>query len=49
MEVKMHLLKGATKRKYACIVLLYRNCDAVRGKEGEKENLMWEDCRVGIS
>ena len=49
MEMKMHPLKGATKRKYARIVLLCRKYGAVRGKEGKKENLMREDCRVGIS
>ena len=36
---KIHPLKGAMKRKYACIVLLCRKCDAVRDKEGKKENL----------
>ena len=50
MEVKkMHPLKGAMKRKYAHIVLLCRKYGAVCGKEGKKENLMREDCRVGIS
>ena len=40
MEVKMHPLKGVTKRKYAHIVLLCRKYGAVHDKEGEKENLM---------
>ena len=37
------------KEKYARIILLCRKCDAVHNKEGKKENLMREDCRVGIS
>ena len=47
--MEMHLLKGATKRKYAHIILLCRKYGRVYDKEGEKENLMREDCRVGVS
>ena len=38
-DEKMHPLKGATKRKYARIVLLCKKYLAVRSKEGKKENL----------